>query len=111
MPDIISFIYRDEYYNPDSPEKGVAEVIIAKQRKWFDRNRKVVFEGNTLDLTIILSVPQTIICKSKTDNATFHTTVLIEQCCYKSVNSEKNHTTDTPKMVRLDQICFLQEYT
>jgi replicative DNA helicase len=25
-------LYRDEYYNPDSEEKGVAEVIIAKQR-------------------------------------------------------------------------------
>ena len=24
--------YRDEYYNPDTEEKGVAEVIIAKQR-------------------------------------------------------------------------------
>lgn len=26
------FIYRDEYYNPDSEKKGVAEVIVAKQR-------------------------------------------------------------------------------
>ncbi len=30
--DIILFIYRDERYNPDSPKKGVAEIIIAKQR-------------------------------------------------------------------------------
>ena len=30
--DLIVFIYRDEVYNPESPEKGSAEIIIAKQR-------------------------------------------------------------------------------
>ena len=31
--DIVTFIYRDDYYNPeDSPDPGVAEVIVAKHR-------------------------------------------------------------------------------
>ncbi len=30
--DVITFIYRDDYYNKDSTEKNISEVIIAKQR-------------------------------------------------------------------------------
>lgn len=31
--DVVMFIYRDDYYNPDTDKKGIAEIIIAKQRK------------------------------------------------------------------------------
>ena len=30
--DCVMFVYRDEYYNPDSPDLGVAEVIVSKHR-------------------------------------------------------------------------------
>jgi len=30
--DLVMFIYRDEYYNPDSEKKGIAEIIISKHR-------------------------------------------------------------------------------
>ena len=30
--DIVAFLYRDDYYEPDSEEKGVAELILAKHR-------------------------------------------------------------------------------
>lgn len=30
--DVVMMIYRDDYYHPDSEKKGIAEVIIAKQR-------------------------------------------------------------------------------
>lgn len=30
--DVVAFIYRDEYYNVDTENKNIAEIIIAKQR-------------------------------------------------------------------------------
>ena len=30
--DVVMFIYRDEYYHPDSEKRGIAEIMIAKQR-------------------------------------------------------------------------------
>ena len=30
--DLVAFLYRDEYYNPDSEDEGLAEVIVSKHR-------------------------------------------------------------------------------
>lgn len=30
--DVVMFLYRDEYYHPETEDKNIAEIIIAKQR-------------------------------------------------------------------------------
>jgi replicative DNA helicase len=44
--DLILFIYRDEVYNPESPDKGTAEIIIGKQRNGPIGKIRVSFIGN-----------------------------------------------------------------
>ena len=43
--DLIMFIYRDEVYNPESPDKGTAEIIVAKQRNGPIDTVKLTFMG------------------------------------------------------------------
>ncbi len=44
--DLILMIYRDEVYNPESPDKGTAEINIVKQRNGPIGKVRLAFIGN-----------------------------------------------------------------
>lgn len=43
--DIVMFLYRDEYYNPDTPDKNIAECIVAKHRNGETGTVKLWWDG------------------------------------------------------------------
>jgi replicative DNA helicase len=43
--DLIMMLYRDEYYNPDTPDRGIAEIIISKHRNGPTGTVKLLFES------------------------------------------------------------------
>jgi replicative DNA helicase len=43
--DLIIFLYRDEVYNPETPEAGIAEVILGKQRNGPIGTVRLTFQG------------------------------------------------------------------
>ncbi len=42
--DLVINLYRDEYYNPETPDRGIAEIIIAKHRNGPTGTVKLLFE-------------------------------------------------------------------
>jgi len=46
--DVIMFVYRDDVYNPESSEKGIAEIVIGKQRNGPIGTVKLSFQGQYL---------------------------------------------------------------
>lgn len=40
------FLYRDDYYNPDSEKKNIAEVILAKHRAGSTGTVELLWMGN-----------------------------------------------------------------
>ena len=43
--DVILMMYREDYYKPDTPDKGIAEVIIGKQRNGPTGTVRLAFLG------------------------------------------------------------------
>ena len=44
--DVIIFIYRDEVYNPNSDNEGIAEIIVGKQRNGPTDTIKLTYEAH-----------------------------------------------------------------
>jgi len=44
--DLILFMYRDEYYHPESADKGLAEVIVGKHRNGPTGTIRLIFQGH-----------------------------------------------------------------
>ncbi len=42
--DLVIMLYRDDYYNPDSPDRGIAEVIVTKHRNGPTGTLKLLFD-------------------------------------------------------------------
>ena len=42
--DLVMMIYRDDYYNPDTPDRGITEIIMAKHRNGPTGTIKLLFD-------------------------------------------------------------------
>lgn len=55
--DVVMFIYRDEYYHPDSEDKNIAEIIIAKQRNGPVGTVKLRYDGQYTRFSNLAHMP------------------------------------------------------
>ncbi|MBQ7016160.1 MAG: replicative DNA helicase, partial [Firmicutes bacterium] len=55
--DVIIFLYRDEYYHPDSEDKNIAEVIIGKQRNGPVGTVKLRYDGEYTRFSNLAHMP------------------------------------------------------
>jgi replicative DNA helicase len=56
--DLIMMLYRDEYYNKDSPDRGLAEVIISKHRNGPVGTVKLLFEPQFTQFRNLAAAPR-----------------------------------------------------
>ena len=54
--DVVMFLYRDEYYNPDSNDKNTAELIVAKHRHGPTGPIRLYFEASLTKFGNLLAV-------------------------------------------------------
>lgn len=47
LSDLVMFVYRDEYYNKETEDKNVMELILAKQRNGKTGTIKLFYDSDT----------------------------------------------------------------
>lgn len=58
--DVVMFLYRDEYYNKDTEDKGIGEVIVAKHRNGPTGTVKLLYKGSNTKFLSMSNVPEPI---------------------------------------------------
>jgi len=58
--DMIIFLFRDQYYNPETADQGIAEIIIGKQRGGPTGTTKLLYEAQTGQFLPMPEVPHAV---------------------------------------------------